>query len=203
MYKLKRIISIKVIEGKSSQTVKGKVNEYTQFSESQNIPEDLFRRYTDTDSRPLTPSPTVTTIRTRTSPGSFLNSRRCITPELGIDEIIERKKIILDLRRSHSQETLYCKPLSEVSKRTIGESKAQIHQLSETNDKKSKQQKSDDFKQGNFNNLTILEEGNANEVRVQSPPPTQNTCINAYDTEDSNIRRGKRRKKTKPQPGKK
>lgn len=74
-----------------------------------------MRRFAETDSRPISPSPTITSIRTKTSAGSYLNPRRCITPELGKAEQNNRKKIILDLRRSHSQETLYWKAPSEAS----------------------------------------------------------------------------------------
>lgn len=87
-----------------------------------NIPEDLMRRYAETDSRPISPSPTVTSIRTKTSAGSYLNPRRCITPEFGNSEQHKRKKIILDLRRSHSQETLYWKAPSEVSQGVLADS---------------------------------------------------------------------------------
>jgi hypothetical protein len=83
----------------------------TQFSETDHdhIPEDLFRRYTDTDSRPLTPAPTVASARTRASIGGAQQSaRRCVTPDpQAVMDVHERKQLILDLRRSHSQETLY------------------------------------------------------------------------------------------------
>ncbi|XP_025831846.1 uncharacterized protein LOC108732558 [Agrilus planipennis] len=66
------------------------------------VPEELFRRYTDTDSRPLTPAPTLASAYTRAS-----GSRRCITPDPTFNaEIKEKTMLILDLRRSHSQETL-------------------------------------------------------------------------------------------------
>ncbi|KPJ19937.1 hypothetical protein RR48_04098 [Papilio machaon] len=60
------------------------------------VTEDMFRRYTETDSRPLTPAPTLASGKSR-------GSRRCLTP----DQPRQRTTIILDLRRSHSQETLY------------------------------------------------------------------------------------------------
>lgn len=84
----------------------------------EHVPEEFFRRYTDTDSRPLTPTPTVASGRTRTSAiGSHLN-RRCVTPEpISSNDGQERKQIILDLRRSHSQETLYWNASSELSPR--------------------------------------------------------------------------------------
>ncbi|CAB3227224.1 unnamed protein product [Arctia plantaginis] len=60
------------------------------------VTEDMFRRYTETDSRPLTPAPTLASGKSR-------GSRRCLTP----DQPHHRTAIVLDLRRSHSQETLY------------------------------------------------------------------------------------------------
>nr|CAI5837116.1 unnamed protein product [Callosobruchus analis] len=58
--------------------------------------------YTETDSRPLTPAPTLASGATRAS-----GSRRCVTPDLiPIEQIREKTLLILDLRRSHSQETL-------------------------------------------------------------------------------------------------
>ncbi|XP_063536646.1 uncharacterized protein LOC134746245 isoform X1 [Cydia strobilella] len=60
------------------------------------VTEDMFRRYTETDSRPLTPAPTLASGKSR-------GSRRCLTP----DQPHHRTTIVLDLRRSHSQETLY------------------------------------------------------------------------------------------------
>ncbi|KAJ2949267.1 hypothetical protein O0L34_g6219 [Tuta absoluta] len=60
------------------------------------VTEDMFRRYAETDSRPLTPAPTLASGKSR-------GSRRCLTP----DQPHHRTAIVLDLRRSHSQETLY------------------------------------------------------------------------------------------------
>ncbi|XP_075977794.1 uncharacterized protein LOC142977632 isoform X2 [Anticarsia gemmatalis] len=60
------------------------------------VTEDMFRRYTETDSRPLTPAPTLASGKSR-------GSRRCLTP----DQPHQRTTIVLDLRRSHSQETIY------------------------------------------------------------------------------------------------
>ncbi|XP_059052184.1 uncharacterized protein LOC131846796 isoform X1 [Achroia grisella] len=60
------------------------------------VTEDMFRRYAETDSRPLTPAPTLASGKSR-------GSRRCLTP----DQPHPRTTIVLDLRRSHSQETLY------------------------------------------------------------------------------------------------
>lgn len=65
----------------------------------ESIPEELFRRYTETDSRPLTPAPTIASVKTRGS-----SSRRCVTPDAMTTSVMrERTLLILDLRRSHSQ----------------------------------------------------------------------------------------------------
>ncbi|CAH1968938.1 unnamed protein product [Acanthoscelides obtectus] len=78
----------------------------------ESVPEELFRRYTETDSRPLTPAPTLASGATRAS-----GSRRCVTPDLIPIEIIREKTLlVLDLRRSHSQETLSMHGSSSVTK---------------------------------------------------------------------------------------
>ncbi len=64
----------------------------------EHIPEEFFRRYTGSDSRPLTPTPTVASGRTRTSAGSHINARRCFTPDPVNSMAKERKQLILDLR---------------------------------------------------------------------------------------------------------
>lgn len=69
------------------------------ISQVESVPEELFRRYTETDSRPLTPAPTLASGATRTS-----GSRRCVTPEACTRH--PKAQLILDLRRTHSQETI-------------------------------------------------------------------------------------------------
>ncbi|CAH0751639.1 unnamed protein product [Diatraea saccharalis] len=64
----------------------------------------MFRRYTETDSRPHTPAPTLASGKSR-------GSRRCLTP----DQPHQRTAIVLDLRRSHSQETLYYHATSDMT----------------------------------------------------------------------------------------
>ncbi|CAH0398206.1 unnamed protein product [Chilo suppressalis] len=68
------------------------------------VTEDMFRRYTETDSRPHTPAPTLASGKSR-------GSRRCLTP----DQPHQRTAIVLDLRRSHSQETLYYHATSDMT----------------------------------------------------------------------------------------
>ncbi|XP_075164123.1 uncharacterized protein LOC142236740 [Haematobia irritans] len=158
-----------------------------------NIPEDLFRRYTDTDSRPLTPTPTVTSIHTRTSAGSFLNNRRCITPELGKNDIIKRKKIILDLRKSHSQETLYWKPLSDLSS-GFTDHEFKTRSAGANDDKKTRRQKSDEQRpKSSLAAATTIPE----EEPIEETKKVLQTCINEQDYGDDDIRRGKKRKKIK------
>ncbi|XP_008197167.1 uncharacterized protein LOC103314071 isoform X1 [Tribolium castaneum] len=75
---------------------------HVQINALDSVPEELFRRYTETDSRPLTPAPTLASAATRAS-----GSRRCVTPDPApTNQIREKTLLILDLRRSHSQETL-------------------------------------------------------------------------------------------------
>ncbi|XP_060522521.1 uncharacterized protein LOC132699689 [Cylas formicarius] len=90
------------------------VHDESSYSMNQidNVPEELFRRrnryfadgsrkkylqcrYTDTDSRPATPVRILSTPSTRAS-----HPRRCVTPEAG------RPRLVLDLRRTQSQETI-------------------------------------------------------------------------------------------------
>ncbi|CAG9769572.1 unnamed protein product [Ceutorhynchus assimilis] len=69
------------------------------LSQVESVPEELFRRYTETDSRPLTPAPTLASAATRAS-----GSRRCVTPEACTRH--PKAQLVLDLRRTHSQETI-------------------------------------------------------------------------------------------------
>ncbi|XP_049547431.1 uncharacterized protein LOC125958243 [Anopheles darlingi] len=138
----------------------------------EHVPEEFFRRYTDTDSRPLTPTPTVASGRTRASVGGSHLTRRCVTPEPQTANGQERKQLILDLRRSHSQETLYWNASSELSP-------SQLHGAA-----------------------VAAMGGEEMKLRGESDteggrPPM--TCINAMDDgeEDPPRRRGKRRKKSK------
>ncbi|KAK9888018.1 hypothetical protein WA026_000302 [Henosepilachna vigintioctopunctata] len=83
--------------------VYSKQNDYDNNSMVEVVPEELFRRYTDTDSRPLTPAPTLTSAATKAS-----GSRRCVTPDpISISTVKEKTMLVLDLRRSHSQEMIY------------------------------------------------------------------------------------------------
>lgn len=103
----------------------------------EHVPEEFFRRYTGSDSRPMTPTPTVASGRTRASTGSYAHgggggggaggsshgvaaatARRCFTPDPATHSgsaAKQRQQLILDLRRSHSQETLYWNASSELT----------------------------------------------------------------------------------------
>ncbi|XP_058053300.1 uncharacterized protein LOC131205284 [Anopheles bellator] len=135
----------------------------------EHVPEEFFRRYTDTDSRPLTPTPTVASGRTRASVAGG-GTRRCVTPEPQTANGQERKQLILDLRRSHSQETLYWNASSELSP-SLG--------------------------QGGPSGGDEAKLRGESDTEVGGRPPM--TCINAMDDgeEDPPRRRGKRRKKSK------
>ncbi|XP_030570873.1 uncharacterized protein LOC115769963 [Drosophila novamexicana] len=183
------------VEGKGQlKAAKEKpLEEQLQPHEADNIPEDLFRRYAETDSRPMTPTPTVTSIHTRTSAGSFY--RRCITPEWGKHENIQRKKIILDLRRTHSQETLYWKPSSELTQSGIEEGK-KPKSAGANEDKKARRQQSNEQRPKSSLATATLAPGEEQHAEVEPKP--HKTCINEHDISDEDARRGKKRKKLKP-----
>lgn len=87
----------------------------TSNVDPQKVPDEYFH-YADSDSRPLTPTPTIISNRTRISQNSYLfHRRRCHTPDPVNTCAYERKQLVLDLRRSHSQETIYCNASSEIS----------------------------------------------------------------------------------------
>lgn len=87
----------------------------TSSVDAHKMTEDYFH-YADSDSRPLTPTPTIVSNRTRISQNSYLfHRRRCHTPDPVNTCANERKRLVLDLRRSHSQETIYCNASSDIS----------------------------------------------------------------------------------------
>lgn len=183
------------MDGKSIQLQKDK-NVATTFHDTDNIPEDLCRRYTDTDSRPLTPTPTVTSVHTRNSTCSFLNNRRCITPELGKNEIIKKKKIILDLRRTHSQETLYWKPSSDMSQSNTDTGGFKPKSAGANEVRKNKHLRSDELRPNtSLGNVPV---GDGMKDRERMDIKKVQTCINEKHIDDEDIRRGKKRKKLKP-----
>lgn len=166
------------------------------------VPEEFFRRYTDTDSRPLTPTPScATSAKTRTGmPSSHLSTRRCVTPEpISSNDNIERKQIILDLRRSHSQETLYWNASSELQQESVSSSWLQSQSVKHEIEIIGviHKEEIDDIQE-------LEEEGDAPDYDVINEALDLNdpsaTCIFARDDEDDEFlsRRGKlRRKKSK------
>lgn len=168
------------------------------------IPEDFYRRFTDTDSRPLTPTPScATSARTRTNcgMGSHLSvRRRCVTPEPVGSDGHERKQIILDLRRSHSQETLCWNASSEISSSWV-QSQSTKHDI-EITDAAHKEdieeiEEEEENEDGQHINSEDVGDDIINEVDYGNPLAT---CINACDIDDDESdlrRRGKRRKKSK------
>lgn len=68
------------------------------------VPEALFRRYTETDSRPASPNAT-STITHMTQKLLVTQSRRCVTPDPNI-HVPEKTQLILDLRKTASQTAL-------------------------------------------------------------------------------------------------
>ncbi|CAD7006308.1 unnamed protein product [Ceratitis capitata] len=183
------------VDGKSVALQKDK-NDVLPLHEHDNIPEDLFRRYTDTDSRPLTPTPTVTSVHTRNSTNSFVNNRRCITPELGKNEIIKRKKIILDLRRTHSQETLYWKPSSDMSQSVTDPGGLKPKSAGANEERKNKHLRSDEQRPNTSLGNVPVGDG-VKELEGVEIKKVQ-TCINEQHIDDEDVRRGKKRKKLKP-----
>lgn len=168
------------------------------------VPEEFFRRYTDTDSRPLTPTPScATSAKTRTGIGSsHLSTRRCVTPEpVSSNDNNERKQIILDLRRSHSQETLYWNASSEIHQDSMSSSWLQSQSIKHEIEIIGIIQKDE------IEDIQELEEEEGehipdfdliNETEDLIDPTT--SCINARDDEEDEgfLRRGKlRRKKSK------
>lgn len=79
------------------------------------IPAEFYQRFAGSDSRPHTPTPSVLSIQTRFSGSQLVHARRCLTPDPALSGTGGRKQIVLDLRRSHSQETLFWNASSELS----------------------------------------------------------------------------------------
>lgn len=161
------------------------------------VPEEYFRRFTDTDSRPLTPTPScATSAKTRTGASlSHLSVRRCVTPDiLSSDENHERKQIILDLRRSHSQETLYYAS-SDIAQDSMSmQSRSIKHEL----DIEMLNQKDE------IEDIPELEEEEGEHIpdydlindMSEDPSEFVGSCINARDDDEELFsRRGKLRKK--------
>uniref|UniRef100_A0A1B0CHW1 Uncharacterized protein n=2 Tax=Lutzomyia longipalpis TaxID=7200 RepID=A0A1B0CHW1_LUTLO len=162
----------------------------------ENVPEELFRRFTDTDSRPMTPTPTVISTKTRVSVSSMKNSRRCVTPEPKTFCSSAKKRIILDLRRSHSQETVYWNAPSDLSP-APGTST-----LTDWTSQTDKVQKDPDVQEGDQRQVPptiITSAGSPEPKESRNGSPQQNCAFSRDDMEEEPRRRGKKKKKNRNQ----
>lgn len=168
--------------------------------DSTHIPEEFFRRYTGSDSRPLTPAPTVVSGRTKTSAGSYhFQARRCFTPDPIKNSDHERKQIVLDLRRSHSQETLFWNASSELSP---------VHLVPESLSRSSKNDKIGLASNQHGKNMRLCEQKSAERKALQQQKEAEtksNTktivCINEIEQLEEDTNGGKRRGKKKKRKG--
>lgn len=180
----------------------------TLHADPDRIPDEFYQRFTGSDSRPLTPTPTVASQRTRGSVGSQLvfHTRRCLTPDpVNSSGVGERKQIILDLRRSHSQETLFWNASSELS---VPPSTTTVHKLN------TKETHASSPSPASVKNMRLCEQEaarkrsaeqkKAQEMEAKATATTTIVCI--HDRSDGNEgdndadgmkRRGKKKKKSK------
>lgn len=132
---------------------------------------------------------------------SHLSTRRCVTPEpVSSNDNNERKQIILDLRRSHSQETLYWNASSEMHQDSMSSSWLQSQSIKHEIEIIGVIQKDEieDIQELEEEGEHIPEYDLINETEDLIDPT--GSCINARDGEDDEFlsRRGKlRRKKSK------
>lgn len=128
---------------------------------------------------------------------SHLSTRRCVTPEpTSSNDNIERKQIILDLRRSHSQETLYWNASTEMHQDSMSSSWLQSHSIKHEIEITAVIQKED------IEDILELEEEEGEHIpdyelineTVDLIDPTT-SCINARDDDEDEFlsRRGKLR----------
>jgi len=188
----------------SAKTTPTYVQQHHVIDIPDHVPEEFFRRFTDTDSRPLTPTPScATSARTRGQAmgASHLGARRCVTPEPVSNEQ-ERKQIILDLRRSHSQETLYWNASSEFSHtgRQDSTSSSWMPQPTIKHEIEligtSQNPEIDDIAEMEEEEIEYIFHDIINETEDLIDDPTM-SCIYARDDEDDELirRRGKLRRK--------
>lgn len=179
--------------------------EMNEILDDGRVPDEFFRRYTHTtDSRPLTPTPScATSAKTRTGLGSsHLSTRRCVTPDpVSNNDNIERKQIILDLRRSHSQEILYWNTSTEMHQDSMSSSWLQSQSVKheiEIIGVIQKEEIEDILEMEEEEGEHIPDYDLINETEDLIDPTA--SCINARDGDDDEFlsRRGKlRRKKSK------
>lgn len=162
------------------------------------IPDEFYERFAgNNDSRPQTPTPSSLSTKTRISGNSvLLQPRRCLTPDpLQCDVLNSRKQIVVDLRRSHSQETLYWNASSEIS--------MPLHDIVSTN-------AGSDITPSGKRNMRICEqEAHKRSIGRKKPDDQQQNveapivCINDRheidDEAEGQKRRGRKKKKCKTQ----
>ncbi|XP_063708383.1 uncharacterized protein LOC134837009 [Culicoides brevitarsis] len=177
----------------------------------EHVPEEFFRRYTDTDSRPLTPTPTMVSGKTRPNQGvnSTFNTRRCVTPEPVSSHVKERKQLILDLRRSHSQDVFAVSDLSPTQLQdTFGvwtqqEETTRIHTVEEHPDENESEAAAPAAPYERFSHTPSsahLRTSLVPDPMEEAAQKIEQVCINDLDEpddEDHPRRRGKKRKKSK------
>lgn len=163
--------------------------------------EEFFHHYAGSDSRPLTPTPTVISNRTRISNGSFLlRTRRCHTPDPVHTCATEKTQIVLDLRRSHSQETIYCNASSDLSLQIAGDASIMTPKsgkVSPTPPTKPNMRLCEQEARKRSAERKAIQQ-----LKECEPIPSSVVCINdrndAADEEvEGNRRRGKKKKKPK------
>lgn len=114
---------VKISQHNNEKCIKNNINsqQNTEISTIEKntedqIPDEFYQRFSSSDSRPHTPpQSSVQSIRTRINGFQLIQTRRCLTPEPTRNETGERKQIVLDLRRSHSQETIFWNASSDLS----------------------------------------------------------------------------------------
>lgn len=153
---------------------------------------ESYFHYADSDSRPLTPTPTIISSRTQISQNSYLfHRRRCHTPDPMNTCANERKQLVLDLRRSHSQETVLCNPSSDISNSVTLTSKSIVEKAASPTKNMRLCEQEARKKSAERNVLQNEEE----------PPFSTVVCINDRGDIDEEIdgvrRRGKKKKKHK------
>lgn len=171
----------------------------SQILNAEKVSEEFFRHYAGSDSRPLTPTPTIISNRTRISNGSFLfTSRRCHTPDPITTCANERKQLVLDLRRSHSQETLYCNPSSGMSYQPPDSSLATSkidRSIMESPQPKNLRLCEQEARKRSAEILALQQ------LKDMEPIPNSVVCINDRNDIDDELdgirRRGKKKRKTK------
>lgn len=162
--------------------------------DGQKRPEDYFH-YADSDSRPLTPTPTIISNRTRVSQNSYLfPRRRCHTPDPVNTSAIERKQLVLDLRRSHSQETVFCNASSDISIQADSVTLTSKSLLKNVQQPKNMRLCEQEARKKSAEQKLL-------QTPKEEPVPSNVVCINDRDDVEEEIdgvrRRGKKKKKHK------